>query len=318
MRAVLINTTDEIGHHGCTLVNRQIDHYARLVGIDFVERLSLNQNWNTVRDFDIALVNGEGSLHGSSKAAKRIAQVPDWAHSRQKKAILINSIYQNNDAAIDREIQKFDMIAVRDRYSQNRLRELGVDSTFMPDLTLTWDVNPAICGSNVVYNGSTRKQIRQRLFELAKKHNSTYLPILARPNQNKTRLYKFHFKQFLSYLAPKGLWRSRNQNAITQFEDFIAFLHGSTKGLVSGRFHMITIALCLEIPFLAVPSNTHKLEALLGELDLNDRLVDLDYLENRPDIIPAAFSENELKKIRIYRQEAKQLAETIFNKIKAL
>ena len=68
MRAVLINTTDEIGHHGCTLVNRQIDHYARLVGIDFVERLSLNQNWNTVRDFDIALVNGEGSLHGSSKA----------------------------------------------------------------------------------------------------------------------------------------------------------------------------------------------------------------------------------------------------------
>ena len=67
-----------------------------------------------------------------------------------------------------------------------------------------------------------------------------------------------------------------------------------------------------------MPSNTHKLEALLGELDLNDRLVDLDYLENRPDIVPAAFSENELKKIRIYRQEAKQLTETIFNKIKAL
>lgn len=318
MRAVLINTTDEIGHHGCILVNRQIDHYARLAGIDIIERLSLNQNWDNVRDFDIALVNGEGSLHSSSKAAKRIAEVPDWAHSRQKKAVLINSLYQDNDAAIDREIQKFDFIAVRDRYSQKRLRELGVDSMFMPDLTLTWGANTAALRGDILYNGSTRKQIRQRLFELAKRHNAKYLPILARPNRNKMRLYKYHLKRLFAYFAPKGLWRSRNRSAIGQFDDFIALLSDQTKGLVSGRFHMITIALCLEIPFIAVSSNTHKLEALADDLDLNDRLVDLEYLENQTDIIPAAFSENELEKIRIYRHKAKKSAEAIFNKIKAL
>ncbi len=318
MRAVLINTTDEIGHHGCILVNRQIDHYARLAGIEFVDRLSLNQNWDNVSDFDIAIVNGEGSLHGSSKAAKRIAQVPDWAHSRQKKAVLINSLYQNNDAAIDHEIKKFDFIAVRDRYSQKRLRELGVDSLFMPDLTLTWDANTAALKGDILYNGSTRKQIRQRLFELAKRHNAKYLPILARPNRNKMRLYKYHLKRLLSYFSPKGLRRSRNQNAIGQFDDFIALLSNQTKGVVSGRFHMITIALCLEIPFLAVSSNTHKLEALADDLDLNERLVDLETLENQTDIVPAAFSEKELEKIRMYRHEAKKSAEEIFSKIKTL
>lgn len=318
MRAVLINTTDEIGHHGCTLVNRQIDHYCNQVGINIVERLSLNQDWDNVADFDMALVNGEGSLHSSSKAAKRIIQVPEWAHKRKKKAVLINSIYQNNDDAIDHEVKKFDFISVRDRYSQEKLKKLGLDAMFVPDITLTWNIEPATLGAELLYNGSTRKQTRQRLYDLAKGHKATYLPILARPQKNAKRLRKFYLKQFLSYLTPSGLWRSRNRNAIAELDDFVAFLGSSKKGLVSGCFHMITMAACLEIPFLAVSSNTYKIEAQLDDLDLTNRLVDISSLENKNHASPAPFTNAEIENIRRYRSKTKKLADECFQKIRLL
>lgn len=318
MRAVLINTTDELGHHGCTLVNRQIDYYTKLHGINIVERLSLNQNWNNVPDFDIALVNGEGSLHSSSKAARRIAQVPEWAHKRKKKAVLINSIYQSNDETIDRAIKKFEYVAVRDRYSQEELRKLGVDAFFVPDLTLTWDIKPAQIGDNILYNGSTRKQMRQQLYQSAKRHNVCYLPILARPIGNRSRLVKFYLKQLFSYIAPTGLWHARNRNAIANLDDFVDSLRNSTKGIVSGRFHMITMAVCLEIPFLALSSNTYKIEALLNDLGLDNRLIDRDYLEKKNVITPKPFSQSELDNIRNYRDMTKRLSEDCFKTIRHL
>jgi hypothetical protein len=71
MRAVLINNTDSQGHHGCTLVNRQIDALANEFGIQIVAKLPLNSDWDALapKQFDTVIVNGEGTLHSSKKGA---------------------------------------------------------------------------------------------------------------------------------------------------------------------------------------------------------------------------------------------------------
>jgi polysaccharide pyruvyl transferase WcaK-like protein len=112
------------------------------------------------------------------------------------------------------------------------------------------------------------------------------------------------------------LWRDRWRGLIPEFDDFVAWLLQNAGLIVAGRFHAVCLALDLEIPVLAVPSNTWKIESLLAEVGLKDRIItDLDDLRTKlaaggPELL--AYSSEEIESIRNFRKSAKKKALEMF------
>ncbi len=81
-KAILINDTSTKPHLGCRLVVSQIFKLAASHGIQMVATSSVHTDWRTqpalqdeMRKADIVIVNGEGTLHHSSRQAKALAEV---------------------------------------------------------------------------------------------------------------------------------------------------------------------------------------------------------------------------------------------------
>src|SRR5215467_11932127 len=184
MKAVLINTTFLVGHHGCTLVDRQLNLLTAEAGIEICAKLPLHSDWQGLApaDFDLVLVNGEGALHHDSKAARRIAAVPLWARERGRPAFLINSVYQANGPEVAQGVTRYRAVFARDELSRRALIEAGIEATVAPDLTLTWE--PAVArgtGRLVVVTDSTVQDTNLRLHRAAVAIGARYLPLMARP-----------------------------------------------------------------------------------------------------------------------------------------
>ena len=231
VRAILINATDALGHHGCTLVNRQIDYLARSAGIEFVGRMPLGSKWfkNAPRDFNCIIVNGEGTLHSNSKGAQRIAKIPLQAQEIGIPSFLINSIYQNNSSEILESLKKFQAILVRDKYSQNFLESSGINAGHVPDLTFSWDYHRTTNRKDrVVVQDSALKKIRNDLYDLSRRIDAKYIPMIAKPianitNQNFARISKYYLKKNFPFFLIRTEERWRYRNAFSEFDEFINF-----------------------------------------------------------------------------------------------
>jgi hypothetical protein len=329
MKAVLINTTFLFGHHGCTLVNRQLDLLASEAGIDICAKLPLQSDWQKLApaDFDLVLVNGEGALHHDSKAARRLAEVPLWARERSRPAFLINSVYQGNGPKIAAGVARFDAVFARDELSREALTKAGIAATVVPDLTLTWE--PTITrgsGRVVVITDSPVRDTNAHLHRAALAIGARYLPLKARPphpavkaHAAASRRWRYAAKRFAAHVAPPGLWRDRWCRLIPGFDDYIAWLAENAGLVISGRFHGVCIALDLGIPVLGVPSNTWKIEALLAGAGLEHRLVsDLEELQQRlltTGLEPYLYTPAELHRIAAFRKETLISNRTMFQSI---
>jgi polysaccharide pyruvyl transferase WcaK-like protein len=330
MKAVLINTTFQLGHHGCTLVDRQLDSLAAGAHLTMVAKLPLHSDWQRLApaDFDVVIVNGEGALHHDSKAARRIAEVPQWAHARRSPAMLINSVYEANSPEIAAGIARYDAVFARDELSRDALAEAGIAANVVPDLTLSWE--PPIARGNgrlVVVTDSTVQRTNARLHKMARTIGARYLPLMARPPQpivkahaDASRWWRYAAKRLLAHAAPPGLWRDRWRGLIPDFDDYIAWMAENAGLVVAGRFHGVCLALDLGIPVLGVASNTWKIEAVFAGAGLKHRLVSsLDELQLRlasEGIGPFQYTPEELERIAAFRAKARTGARAMFQSIR--
>lgn len=328
MQAILINTTFQLGHHGCTLVDRQLNEMANAAGLQFAAKLPLHADWNAAAkgDFATIVVNGEGGLHHDSSAAQRIAQVPRWAQSVGKPAYLINTVYEANGSEVAAGIAQYRHVFARDDLSRRELVAAKIPASLVPDLTLSW--TPLIlskAGRSIVVTDSTLRKTNTHLHAFANALGARFLPLMARPpgpfepGGDARRWARFLARRLAGHLAPAGLWRDRWRGLIPEFDDFVAWLAQHAGLIVAGRFHAVCLALDLEIPVLAVPSNTWKIESLLSEVGLKDRIiVDLGALQRTlaaqgPGQF--AYSSEETKSIRAFRISARQKALDMFTSI---
>jgi hypothetical protein len=329
MQAILINTTFQLGHHGCTLVDRQLDEMARAAGLQFAAKLPLHADWDTAAttDFAAIIVNGEGGLHHDSSAARRIAQVPRWAQSVGKPAYLINTVYEANGPEVAAGIAQYRHVFTRDHLSRRELEAAKIAASLVPDLTLSWtppDLPKA--GRSVVVTDSTLRKTNAQLHAFANALGAHFLPLIARPpgpleqGGDTRRWARFKARRLAGYLAPLGLWRDRWRGLIPEFDDFVIWLAQNAGLVIAGRFHAVCLALDLEIPVLAVPSNTWKIESLLSEVGLKNRIiVDLDDLQAKlaaGGLVQFAYSSEELDRIRNFRATARQKAVGMFTTIR--
>lgn len=327
--ALLINLTSIIGHHGCTLVNRQIERLCDEAGIALRAGVPLFADLDglDLAGIDMILVNGEGTLHHDRPGARRIADIAVWAAATGRPAALINTVFEGNSADTAARLKAFTLIYARDRRSQAEFARFGLEAGCTPDLTLSWrPQKTAAADGRIVITDSTQRVLNARLHELAGAGaGRTYLPLIARPPRlagaaaggNLRRRLRYWSKRAVARLLPPGLlWRDRYRMAIPDFDDFVAFLGERTGLLIAGRFHAVCLALVLELPFLALKSNTWKVDALLEEAGLTHRLMtNTDEIERllQDNPVPGlAFSPDELARIRAFTTTARNQAHAMF------
>jgi polysaccharide pyruvyl transferase WcaK-like protein len=88
--------------------------------------------------------------------------------------------------------------------------------------------------------------------------------------------------------------------------------------LISARFYAICLSLHFKVPFVAISSNTFKIESLLSDIGLDKkRIIDIKELNNF-EILKSqynSFSVDELNNINNYIINAKEQIELMFNEI---
>ena len=102
---------------------------------------------------------------------------------------------------------------------------------------------------------------------------------------------------------------------IEDYEKYIQEI-ANLKFLVSGRYHSLCFSLKTLTPFFAIKSNSHKIESMLQDIGIgSQRVVSENVLEH---IEIKQFSQEELRKIKIYIETAPIKIENMFKDISKL
>jgi polysaccharide pyruvyl transferase WcaK-like protein len=146
MRVILINSTEFNNHHGCELVSAQIKKFLQLYKIELINECYNFETYFQIIEkvknskFDIALVNGEGTMHDCQEQSISLLNVSEYINLHlKKKIILFNASVEN----MDKEIHKFKnfyKIYVRDFDSYNYLKSKKYKSKFNSDMLITYQI----------------------------------------------------------------------------------------------------------------------------------------------------------------------------------
>ena len=324
LKGLLVNDASLLGHHGSALVTAQARRLSEKAGID----LAVGLDWQTVErtlngphDFDVVIVNGEGSIHHNSKIAYRIARLGLVLQASQTPAFLINASEEANGADVYAGLAKFRAIYVRDRPSQLSLAQAGIRSNIVHDLTLTWAACPIASGSGPIYVTDFSNQIQARkLFNYARRVGAKPISLRTAPPRPQgawpRRRVAFELKRLAGHALPDTPWALRYSGSVRTLDDFVLLLSEHASGLVTGRFHAACLAIRMRLPFVAVAAETSKIENLLSEIGLKDRLIDsarLDDSTSLPQIAP--FDTMELTAIHSFLDRTERDAQSMFHAI---
>lgn len=339
MQALLFNDTSYEQHHGSQLVVRQIYRLAAAAGISISRACPMRYDWQAderlkadIRQADLCLINGEGTMHDDARQALRLGELAGYCKNHGVPCFLINSVWQRNDRLTELA-RDFSAIYVRDRLSAQELERAGIMAQVVPDLTLSLDdlpeSGPRLGG---LVNGSVFAERTWEAWQAARNTGVEYLSIKAPPIlqvgkgfpsyvlKSLARRIKAELKCFASRVAEvperpgeRALTHLRWRHATRTLEGFLRRL-GHAEWVVTGRFHCVTLCLLMRTPFVAVASNTHKIESLLQEAGVQPRLAGsfAEALERAPRW---PFSPEEKLALEAFLQRSREQAQEMFSQI---
>ncbi len=307
MRVAVFNDTSGGGHYGCDLVMDRLRHYLDRQGFETLWTYPSGVDWRPIATdlakkprVDAIIVNGEGSIHHSSrnqKAAYLPALAPFARDLWGIPAYLVNvTITELSPEAVD-NLRIFDRIYVRESGSAVELGDAKVNATVVPDLTLSVGlIEAAGPRVGVLVTDSVRKDDTGLLSKLARDRGWTLHPI-----QKKKRRF--------SSLP----WR-RSPRIPT--EDFLHVLSRKSF-VVTGRFHTVTLALAAGVPFVALESNTPKISSLLRDVfGTARRVVSTDVLRKSDLSEFYHWTPDEFSAVRSFVQNVPGRVEAMFSEIR--
>ncbi len=341
IRAIVFNDTSYDEHHGCQVVMSQIFSLCAEAGIEIARACPIGHDWandgklkRDIRSADVCIVNGEGTMHHDAKQAMRYGQLARYCREQNVPCYLVNSVWQDNQRLAEYAAD-FSGIYVRDGRSQAELAEIGVQSTVVPDLTLSQEPRESQRRQGFIVNGSVLRERMAEAWTVAKAASAQsvrYLSIRTLPPLQfskgfpgyalrscwkRLRLLLDILKSRLFDIAnpatKKGAGYLRWRYAELSTERFLSVL-ASSEGVITGRYHCVTLCLLTRTPFLAIASNTHKIEALLDEVDLPSRMVD-SYAAGLAARERMAFSGEEIERIDAFLQQSRSRARQMFGAI---
>jgi len=306
---IVLGDMRDLYHHGCNAVMAALQTGLTVAGLP-PARILPGLTWRAAAAeccaAPLVVINGEGALHDSRPCVAEILELAERRRAAGRPTALINSSWWNNNAALTRRLLAFDLVAIREPASAAVLQAAGIPYRLVPDLAIEYarqwrELPHRPEPTGLVVSDSTRPEVTRALAQLAAMRGWRYVPVLARPDGSRSgpKARKLDRRcRWLGWLRP--LLSPRYQAhlvGMTRLEDYCAAI-SSARGVVTGRFHTACMALALEVPCVAVASNTPKIESLLTAAGLNMtcRMATLTALDQVTDVPP--FDVTELTGLR--------------------
>lgn len=282
LKAALFNDTTLTTHYGCATVLDEIILQLDRVGINIVLFWPVGDDWRPYRKeletrletIDLIIINGEGSIHHTEERprARWLLELADLAESADLPAFMLNTTISNVEPRFITSLRKFKGIWVRESGSKRYLDELGVKSTVVPDLAIhavaryvkSLDYNPpSRPEGRVLVTDSAVQEVSRHLRSLANEIGATYT------HMYKDSLFERRARRTIRKILPDDLLIYRKLTGVARpdvkYVDWIRRL-SQYAFVITGRFHTAAFCIAMNIPFLAVESNTSKISTLVYDV----------------------------------------------------
>ncbi|MCX7568267.1 polysaccharide pyruvyl transferase family protein [Sulfitobacter sp. F26169L] len=266
----MLNDTRNDRHHGCSIV---VDHIKRLAaeqGISITRTVPARVDWrasaglrDAVASADLVVVNGEGTIHHNAEAAEPLLAVATEAKARGKTVCLINTTWHENGTAFQDLARQFDIVSVRESSSAAELRQAGIESRVIPDLSLLTEFARPVAPVGIAYTDcvipGTAADLARAMWPL----KAWPLSILygRRSLRDARRAFgrakRWDSDRPVDIISKVRITFGDLRGQCDDAETFLSRLAGF-RVVVTGRFHVMMLCMALRVPFLVVASNTHK------------------------------------------------------------
>lgn len=330
---IIINDTRVDRHHGCTRVMDALEFLLAKHGCHVVARVPAHTSWEMHPDVaahaDMArliVVNGEGTIHHDRPAGKRLLCVGPWARQRGIPAVLLNAGWEaNGQEAVD-SLSEFSLVAVRDHGSASEIRRLGGDCRVVPDLSLylPWASDDSR-RSGMAFTDNVDREATLRLDAARRAMGASWLPIqqsargiaervaFVRNGVARADLRKPHLAW--------GMIRVRSLLSAARLASPGQFLQELSRLqlLVTGRFHACTLAMLARTPFVSLPSNTGKIQALVQDAGLSSWRCASDLSPSSlAEAMHTGWEANEQASLEDYIEAGRRAADALMHDIRCL
>lgn len=304
MKVILLNCTLYNNHHGCELVSKQILKLLKLNNY-LVKEICYNfENYNEIKkkiinsDFDLALVNGEGTMHGCQEQSLSLLKAVKFIKKIKKKnIILFNSSIEKMDRLINM-FKFFSKIYVRDIDSFKYLKSFKILSSYNSDIILSLDSKRLLKKNSYKFKYLVNDSVSINDTEILKKFslviNAKYAPIRTFPRLSiwkSSCSYKHKFYntfKLIAYIIYK-YFNLKISNKMIFLKEVKYIENNTIKYLnlirksdicITGRYHQLILLLLMKKAFVAINSITSKNLSLLKDVGLKHRVINLRQLNN--------------------------------------
>ena len=221
----------------------------------------------------LIVINGEGTLHHGKRKGFWLLEAGARVKANGGKVALINALWQDNPQDWADIAAGFDLLACRDRRSAAALGEQTAQPvSWLGDLSM-YDphLHSETSRNGVVVSCSVHRDVTSRLADFANETGSNYIPVttyIKQVNPHLTGLRKIIRTAYANRAERRFLTRHPQTRLLQSDADYMSEI--STHALlVTGRFHSVCMAILTRTPFVAVTSNSWKIETLLDDIGLN-------------------------------------------------
>lgn len=326
-KVLLVNDTRMVGHHGSSaVVDVIVQEFARR-GIAVLSQLqhAIDIEGTDDHGWQGVVINGEGAMHGGGTHSRFFSRIGEQMHRQRIPVFLINAVFDEETPEIVARMQYFTRIYCRETQSVRRLAAAGVEARVCPDLTFALELPDDLVvrpGNRIVVLDTTVASKNKRLVRFCLENELHFQPMRTSPclvratsSRNLLRIARFNATKSIGKLLPQVYYFGRYANAVTSRHAFLQRISEGTLVVVAARFHGVCFCLKVGVPFLAISSNTPKIEGMLADAGLGDRMLDIADLDVEVIKRRSFWSpQHEERRLR-YVVDARQRIEAMFDDI---
>ena len=294
-KVLLVNDTRVVGHHGSSAVVEVIIQQLAERGVIVQSHLehgidicSLAETGWAGREWQGVIINGEGAMHSGQKNSHLFSRIGLEGSRSGVPVFLINTVFDEHTPEILARMRHFARIYCRETHSVERLGSSGAQAELCPDLTFALDlpIHGWRPGPTIVVLDTTVAVKNRKLHQFSRDNDLRFQPIRTSPrlvrisdHKNLARVVRFNANRYIGKLLPAVYTFNRYSNAVSDHHAFIRRIAEGTRVVVAARFHGVCFCMKVGVPFLAIASNTPKIEGMLADAELGDRMLNIDELD---------------------------------------
>jgi len=242
MKICLANNTGHY-HAGCRAVIGTINNQIKENGHMLLASVGTGQmmDKNSVKDCDLLLINGEGTMHHEGVNKIVLDKTIDLAIKYRKPIHLINTVWQAIN--LHPRYAKINKIITREVLSRSELRSQNLDADLCLDLSYFCKINY----NQPVINFHKQIVVGDFFFQGAGQK-----PPLATADFQHIDTNHVYFSGKPKLTLQDHVWST------------VVMSLGSASLYITGRHHGVYAACKAKVPFVVHCSNTHKVEGLFA------------------------------------------------------